>query len=575
MDKKIDITDLGSGLKGINFDVFGGLEGFLRSTSSGMGGLNQEVLAKRISPWLSRAVDMTSNAISDLPFEIVKDSDVSSKAETPPTGKKKQPKTVAVDSSEDWKNIIGGIENPKQLLKKVAGSLCGGKAYLIADKVGSTYTEFRYIPPHSVIPLITTRGIQWFARASDYGVVGRYLPAGDPPNIGKSLTSDDIDHIVEQWDGKYTGKQLKKALADQYEAIKAASNPRRQGQMLGVQDTQIDPLAGYDGQMIYFWLSDSDIELGPAKTYPLGTALLSTKIETGMNSTLDIYAQRNFVPATMVSAKGMPNPAEREKTETWLNKWLRGWADTAAKIINSDAVSVNKVGAGLDELKGVYVEIMKQAIEAIGAAFGIPAALFLSDRAFATEVDAMIKVWYSSSQFINIYRTIEYTFNEQVLKDYGYKWKFKPETLSAFQEDEATRMVALRAWVSARLRPSIGAELLGFTLPEDVEFSALDENFDKPEVDKPVNPLSDPALTAAQRPEPAPTTGFSQSGAGGKAVVSLNANELKDLALWQQVARRNFKKGKGAALDAAPFLYLSRFPTRDCCRTVTGMWRGR
>jgi hypothetical protein len=116
---------------------------------------------------------------------------------------------------------------------------------------------------------------------------------------------------------------------------------------------------------------------------------------------------------------------------------------------------------------------------------------------------------------------------------------FKPETLDIYAEDESKRANAFRMYVSARIRPSIIGEMLQLDLPDGMEYSALDEMFDKPEVDKPVSPLINPGEAPAQVPV---TTGF------GKA-LQLDAGMIKDLALWKDIAVRCFRKNKGAAVD--------------------------
>src|SRR5574343_102051 len=106
----IKITEIkGTEVKGINFEPWGGFQGFLDATSSGgsSGGWRSQQL-KRVVPWLAKATDMTANAIASLPFEIVNaNGDV-------------------VDSSSDWKNKFGGLPSPDLLLHKLAASLCLG-----------------------------------------------------------------------------------------------------------------------------------------------------------------------------------------------------------------------------------------------------------------------------------------------------------------------------------------------------------------------------------------------------------------------------------------------------------------
>ena len=475
--KQMKLSDIGGGdnIKGINFDAWGGIDNFLRETSTGGGGTAKPQLLRRVLPWLAKATDMTALAISTLPFEIRTDSG------------------SVVDSSADWKNKLGGIPSYDKLMYNLAASLCLGKAYVIPQYTNRLIVDMHYCAPHTVVPLITVNGLQQFSRTSDYGESGTYAPLG------------------------------------MYEQEEAQTK-------------------GYTGEMMYFWLHDSDIEIGPAKSYPAGVALLSSELFTAIDSTLQTISERGFVPPTLLSVKGMPTKDERDKTENWFNRFLRRWSDTTAKVINSESMDIKAVGAGMDALTGIYTEIIKQSIENIGTAYGIPAALFMSDMAFATEVNPMIKMWYSTSVFIKIYSTIEATFNEQLLSKWGMKLVFMPDTLDAFQEDETKRAGAYREYISTDMRPSIAAEMLGLDLPEGKEYAALDEFYDKRlsglDNAKPVNPLNDPSMPKL---ETAPVVAGEQPRQPKQ--LAMNADQIKDLDLWRQMAVRFHRKHKGNAVD--------------------------
>jgi hypothetical protein len=504
-------------LKTMNFDAWGGLEGFLRDTSNGAGGYSTMNLLKRIQPFLGKAVVMTATAVSELPFEIVKENgDV-------------------VDKSADWQNEIGGLPSPKKFIYNLASSLCGGKAYVIpefSDDAQQHLMRLRYVAPHTVLPLITTQGLQWFSRASDYGNAGIYSPItpapGNPQEPRKNLTPEQIENSIQLF---YNG-------------------PLNHAKLLDMTISAQQKTEGYDGPMMYFWLPDSDIEIGPAKQYPLGKAIAAAQTLSSMDQTAKLLADRNFVPAQLVSAKGMPSPKDREVTENWLNRFMKGAFETFAKIINSEAVSVVKLGAGMEDLKGSYSEIKKEAREEVGAAFGIPAGIFLSDKAYSQEMDALIRIWYSSGEFILIYRCIEDTFDTQLLERWGYHLRFRPETLDAFQDDEATRMNAFKLWVESRQRPSIGAQLLGMELPEGIEFSELDENFDKPETVLPIAPGFNPGLPPGEAPPKGVQEGEqAPAPAPEKKPMTMTPDMQKDVVLWRQMAQRFYRKGKPLPID--------------------------
>jgi hypothetical protein len=396
--QQLEIKTVGPGLKTINFDAFGGLDGFLSATSNG-GAVSQPQAMRRVLPWLAKATDMTALAVSQLPFDLMQGDTV-------------------YDSSAKWANRLGGMLSPQTLLYNLAASLCLGQAYVIPTVTSRQVISLQYCAPQSVRPEITD-DIEYFDRVTSFGAQTRYWPVGE------------IDE-----------------------------HP--------------------DAQMMYFWLPDSDVELGPAMSYPTGNALLASELLVSIDRTLAIYAHRGFVPPTILAAKGMGNQTERDKAEAWWNKFLRGWTNTIAKIINAEAMTVTKVGAGMDELRGIYVELNHQNIENIGTSFGIPAALFMSDMAFASEVNPMIKVWYTTSQFVKIYTCIEQTFNTQLLDRFGLRMVFRPETIDAFQEDEVQRADAFVKYTTAGIKPSIAAQMVGLELPEGVEYEDLDPEEKEP-----------------------------------------------------------------------------------------------
>ena len=448
MNNKLEFKNIGGGIKGINFEVWGGIDNFLTATSTGA---VRSTLLRRVVPWMAKANNMTANAISDLPFCLYK-------------GKEEY------DTSAAWQNNLGGISNPKRLIYLLASSLCGGKAYLIPTVTSSQILELHYCAPHTVSELISVNGLENFTRTSDSGSAGVYTPAGEEG----------------------------------------------------------------ENEMMYFWLPDSDIELGPAKCFPMSTAMISTEILVNMDATLRGYSERGFIPPTILAAKGMPGAGEREKTEAWWNKFLRGWTNTTAKVINSEAMDVKQIGAGFESLNGVYKDLSRQMIENIGASHGIPGALFMSDMAFASEFNAMVKFWYTTSEFISIYHCIEETFNEQLFDRFGVKMQFKPETIDAFQNDETSRATSYVQYTGAQMRPSIAAEMLGLELPEGVDYEDLDEEFDKPDPVPVINQVMPKKVVDEESPKKKP---------------QLDAQQIKDLDLWRQVATRNYAKGKGKATD--------------------------
>lgn len=299
-------------------------------------------------------------------------------------------------------------------------------------------------------------------------------------------------------------------------------------------------------ELIHFFLPDPDMENQPARAHPLGTAMSAAWRTMAMNNTINVQSERGFIPPTLVAGKGLIK-TEVEKMNEWFNRWVKNPLKEVYKIINGDKIDIQKVGSGMDELKGVFVELKNDARIEVGQSFGIPAGIFTPDKSYASEMDVLYRQWYSSSVFVTIYQTISETMTDQYLVKNGLRWVYKPQTLKVFQDDEATRATAFRDYVSADLRPSLVAEMLGLDLPQGKQYKDFDEFYDKrlegQNTAKPVNPLGDPS-----QPAPDPNAQPQPAMQPMKAIV-LSPEEMKDLAVWFDKAKAWYKKGKGAAAD--------------------------
>lgn len=312
-------------------------------------------------------------------------------------------------------------------------------------------------------------------------------------------------------------------------------------------------------KILYFWLPDSDVEIGPALNTPLSNAMADAQLSLNVKNTMRIYGERGFVPITLLGASGMPNDGERKKAEGFFDRLLKGGFDVLAKIVNSDALTLIKVGAGMEELKGSYVEILRQSKEDIAQAFGIPTALFMSDNAFASEFDVLRKSFYTSSRFVSIYQTIEETFNDQLLKPYDLQMYFRPETMDMFQEDEAKRSVSLGQLVSAiSTDPNIakfGMEILGYDLSEEQEteletlVAAKEEQKAKEEAAAQEQMAFDRELMMNKQKADVKPTDKKPTEKPVKKSLVLSPDETKDLSLWFSKAKAWNASGKGNAVD--------------------------
>lgn len=196
-------------------------------------------------------------------------------------------------------------------------------------------------------------------------------------------------------------------------------------------------------KIVYFLYPDDTVEQdGMPVVYPGATASLPASILAAMDGSLHTWGERGFVPPTILSAKGMPDKAEREKAEKWWNAFLRGWTKTVAKIVNAEVLTPVKIGNGGEELRGTYIQIKRQLIEDIGAAGGIPSALFMSNAANYATAQVDRQMWYQSGEFTAIWQTIQEVMTSQVLKRYGMRWQFNLQAVTTQDEADSTPQIS-------------------------------------------------------------------------------------------------------------------------------------
>lgn len=365
------------GMKSIDFTPWGGIDGFLQETS---GGSPVQITRLRgLVPWLNKAINMTANAVGQLPYwiEDVADNEI--------------------DEEVAW----GGVRNPQTLIQLTAASLCGGCAYWLIDTTNRAILSAQYLTPQSMQ-----------VKYDDNGEVTSFIRSFNGRNQALSLE-----------------------------------------------------------QVVYFWLPDDTVEIGPAQLTPNRNAALSAAIIAAQDDALRQYGERGFIPPTILSAKGMTNVSDVERTERWWNAFLRGWTKTVAKIINAETMTPNVLGAGMDELRGSYLEITQQQIKNIAASYGIPNSTFLSDENSYATAMSDIRLWYTSSAFVSIYQTIEDSLTEQLWSRFGWNMEYEPEQLEAFSTDEVDKSGALSTLTSAfAASPEaalVAADVLGYDLSDE------------------------------------------------------------------------------------------------------------
>lgn len=216
--------------------------------------------------------------------------------------------------------------------------------------------------------------------------------------------------------------------------------------------------------IVYHWLPDPYVEIGPPESYPVKAALMAAGVLSNVDEFIAGFFKRGAIRATLLTVKGMPEKSEREKLEAWWKNVVAGVKNAfGAKVINADALTPVVIGDGLKELENQTLTDDKA--KAIAVALGIPLSILFSDAAnYATSERDWLN--FLDTTIVPACELHEETLNEQVFNPAGYRLRFLPETLDAYQEDENDRAVALTQLTTAMesdyFEPA--SEILGYEI---------------------------------------------------------------------------------------------------------------
>lgn len=259
-------------------------------------------------------------------------------------------------------------------------------------------------------------------------------------------------------------------------------------------------------EIVYLWLPDPSVEIGPPAVYPLAAALVSANALDRINVFVKDYMERGAVKAMLLAAKQMPTKEEAERVETWFNKFMRGAKSLTWKVFNADAITPTIVGEGLEAFKGIQIldDLTRQVHTAMGTRH------LLEDENYAT-ANVRQREFYSNTIMPDA-RLISDVLNTQVLSVLDYRIEFEPDRLEVFKQDEADNATALGTLTSAIADSpadvvELAMSILGYDLTEDeqelLDAIKLRKETDKPDVtpveikpEEDVAPLTEEDLSA-------------------------------------------------------------------------------
>lgn len=195
-------------------------------------------------------------------------------------------------------------------------------------------------------------------------------------------------------------------------------------------------------EIIYFWLPDAEVELGPGKS-PAYTAMAAAGALHGIDTFVKAFFERGAINTTLLQVEGNPPPAEMLRLEAWWKRLLSGVKKAYETVAIRASVKPIVIGSPPKEL--AMQELTTAKREDIATAFGIPYSLVFSNASnYATARQDDLNFY--TKTIVPQSETIAEVWTQQWFSRFGLVFKFQPEKLEIYQAQEsekATRLVEL------------------------------------------------------------------------------------------------------------------------------------
>ena len=260
--------------------------------------------------------------------------------------------------------------------------------------------------------------------------------------------------------------------------------------------------------VVYFWLPDPYIEIGPPEHTPGQAALAAAGVLNAMTEFVTGYFERGMIKATLLKYTQPIAPTEAERVREWWRRVATGIKNAfSTEVIRGDFEPLI-IGDGLSELQNTALTAEQR--ESVCTALGVPQSKVTANAAnYATaNADALA---FIQDTIVPECRLIAAAINDQLLSATGLRLVFRPESLTIMQEDEERRAGSLKMLVDAGMSLEMALEILGYDLPEGIE-------------------LREPA--AATPPQLLPFTGQTALPVNEQANEAERAEETRRFTRW-------------------------------------------
>jgi hypothetical protein len=311
---------------------------------------------------------------------------------------------------------------------------------------------------------------------------------------------------------------------------------------------------GNSNPIFWMWRMDHTTELLPAKATEFQAMCAAAGILYYADNHIQAFFKRGGIKPTMLVLKGMTTPEKIKDIESIWTKVISGGYKYLAKIFQGVAadggLEAQNMGEGVESLKDE--QINRSKIEAISMALGIPLSMLLSNSNNYATAQVELKSWYDNGLAPWCDFMAE-EMTDKLFKPLGLRFEFRPEMTDPGQEDEVARAGAYSTYVTAKIKPSVAAQIVGIELPEGIEYEMLDQmqaDADQAAADAQSKLMQDKLALAdkqsssdngKEKPDEQ-VQGQGQKEKVNKFIPSLD--QLHELETWRKFAFRKFKKGE-------------------------------
>lgn len=222
--------------------------------------------------------------------------------------------------------------------------------------------------------------------------------------------------------------------------------------------------------VLYFWMPDKFVELGPAMNFPGRAALAAAGVLHSQDDFLRGYFDRGLVAAGFLQYEDQVTPEEKERVKEWWNRMTSGLKNAFNNLIVRGDFSYQQVGQGLKDLENTALTTEQR--ESIATALGIPQSKMTQPSGGLGDTKSPDDLAFISDTIIPACNWIQRSWNHRYFLPRGMMMVYTPQKLPIMQQDEERRSMAFRNYVGNGVSVGYTVEeteaILGIHVPDEV-----------------------------------------------------------------------------------------------------------